>query len=301
MKKTGQRSSILFLVIGIVFILISLGLSVFLLKKNHEYDVQIDIVEDVRDQVVIPPDDVLVNADSEFAVVDESGNYVELTYIDANLLRRVDFDALSEINPDATRWLYIPDTPIDSYVMQEQTVGKYYYLWRDIHKRSNSSGSLLTPKLPLDGDDPHLIIFGHRIFGYDAVGFGSLRVNFSDAAAASAYPYVYVYYPDRAERWAVWTACDIYEYDKVYEYPYVLGSSQYEELLRHISEESRFENFETPDAWTNTLFLSTCNGRRGGSNVRFLVGCVPDMTYYYETATLESFEAVHVGGDQVGD
>lgn len=302
MKDSKSRGSPVFLIIGIVFICISMGLCVFLLVKEHEYASQVDTVEDVKDLVVIVPTDTPDNADAtEPTIIDDDGEYVELTYVDANLLRRVDFAALQEINSDATRWIYIPDSPIDSYVMQEQKVGEYYYLWKDIYKKYSSSGALLTPKVPLDTDDPHLMIFGHRIFGYDEVGFGSLRLMFENADTACSYPYVYIYYPDRAERWMVWAACDVKEYDRIYEYPYELGSERYSEMLSHVVETSRFQNCDLPDAWTKTMFLSTCNGSRGGSEVRFLVACVPDMTYYYETATLESFEDVHAVGEQVGE
>ena len=51
---------------------------------------------------------------------------------DQNLLRRIDFDELMGINPDATRWLYIPDTNVDYYVMQEQTPNEYAYLYKNI-------------------------------------------------------------------------------------------------------------------------------------------------------------------------
>lgn len=289
MKRTSDRRSSVFLIIGLVFIVISIGLSVFLLIKNHEYSLEADTIDDVKDQVVImatdavmPTGDVIVDA--------TTGVEDPITpSIDSNLLRRVDFDELASINTDATRWLYIPDTTIDSYVMQEQTVGDYYYLWRDIHKKRNSSGSLLTPKVPLNADDPHLIIFGHRIFGYDSLAFSSLRLYFSDVDTASAYPYVYLYYPDRAERWAVWAVCDVRANDQLYEYPYELGSSRYEELLSHVADTARFQNCDTPDVWTETLFLSTCNGNNGGSDVRLAIACVPDAMYYYDTETLEFF------------
>lgn len=298
MKSTKRQGNSLFLIIGIVFICISMGLCVLLLMKDNEYADQVGTIEDVKDMVVIAPTEAPDDDVEEPTIVDDDGEHVELTYVDANLLRRVNFDALMEINTDATRWLYIPESPIDSYVMQEQTVGDYYYLWKDIYKKYSSSGSLLTPQVPLGMDDAHLIIFGHRIFGYDEVGFGSLRLMFADAEAAAAYPYLYVYYPDRAERWKIWSACDVKEYDRIYEYPYEFGSEKYAEMLTHVGETARFQNYDKPDAWTQTLFLSTCNGSRGGSEVRFLVACLPDMVYYYETATLTEFGVVD---GQVGE
>lgn len=296
MQNSKNRSGSVFLIIGIVFICISIGLCVYLIAKECEYTSQVDIIEDVKNRVVVSATEP---TDDESSIIsDDTDEHEEPVCTDANLLRRVDFDTLQEINPDATRWLYIPDSSIDSYILQEQTVGNYYYLWRDIYKKSSSSGSLLTPRVPLDADDPHLIIFGHRIFGHDDVGFSSLRLMYADIDTAAAYPYVYVYYADRAERWSVWAVADIHGQDCVYEYPYVLGSDRYGNMLEYVAGMSRFQNCEMPDAWTETLFLSTCNGTRGGSEVRLLVACVPDMTYYYETETLESFSDTHVIGNQ---
>lgn len=286
-SKANNQSSNLMLAIGLGFILISMGFLSFLLLRRHEYDMQKSQVDDVRDKVVaiatIP------------AVVDEKDDTQEQLKInDANLFRTVDFQALQEINEDATRWLYIPDTPIDSYVMQEPEVAIYKYLWRDIYGKKSRGGSLLTPRVPLDKDDAHLIIFGHRINSYEDLAFSSLRRLFADAESAADFPYVYLYYEDRAERWAVWSVSDVYGSDDIYKYPYILGTDEYETVLGLIRDKSRFENFEMPDKNTRVLILSTCNGSQGGSNVRLIVTCVPDVTYYYKTGSVDIFRDVSV-------
>lgn len=299
-RKSKTRGNPIFLIIGIIFLLISVGLGIYLIIQNNEYNAQMEAVDDVKNLVVstipsetgIPSDitDVTTGADGDGSVATEPEDVVpERTYIDANFLRKVDFGALQAINSDATRWFYIPDTTIDSYVMQEQTVGEYYYLWKDIYKKYSNSGSLLTPKIPLDMPDAHLLIFGHRISSRSDVAFSSLRNYYATAESASAYPYVYLYYPDRVERWRVWAVSDMNASDSVYSMPYELGSDAYASMLADVGAKARYELCDGPDALTNTLFLSTCNGTRSGSDVRLVVACVPDAVYYYETNEVVPF------------
>lgn len=195
--------------------------------------------------------------------------------VDPNLLRRVDFDALQEINADCERWVYLPDTNIDYYVMQEQEVGEYYYLWRDIYKHKSKWGSILTAKIPLDMDDAHLLIFGHRMKDR-GVAFSGL-LAFMDEEYGREHTSVYLYYPDHSERWSLWSAAKIRETDMMYQIPYTLGSDEYQVLLDHIAEVAAYQLTEQPDRDTRTVVLTTCNG----TGYRWCLTFVPDETYYY--------------------
>lgn len=206
--------------------------------------------------------------------------------IDENLLRKIDFDELQSINPDAQRWIYIPDTNIDYYVMQEQTLNETYYLNRDINKVRNSWGSILNPKEPMDFDDAHLLFFGHKMANRE-VAFGRLSACYGTMEEAEKYKYIYVYYPDRAERWVVWAAIEGTSTDMVYDIPYQIGSDKYQTLIDDLKSKALYERVETPTNDTYTIVLTTCNGTRGGSSLRFQVIAVPEACYYYETKTLE--------------
>ena len=196
--------------------------------------------------------------------------------IDSNLLRQIDFQRLQAINSDAYTWLCIPDTNIDYYVLQEQVVNRYYYIWRDIYKNNSTWGSLFSPKQPVeDTPDAHQIIFGHRMQNRN-VAFSSLA-SFADKHFADRHRYAYLYYPDRVERWVVWASANVAETDMIYTIPYVLGSTEYDSLLNHIEQNAILTRFDRPSANTNTLVLSTCHN----NDTRFVVVYVPDRTYYY--------------------
>lgn len=217
---------------------------------------------------------------------------------DQNLLRRIDFDELMGINPDATRWLYIPDTNVDYYVMQEQTPNEYAYLYKNIYNEGNWWGSILTPAIPNNQDDAHMLIFGHHMDGEDAIAFSRLPY-FCDKSYGQARPYVYIYYPDHAERWRTWAAAQVSQYDDVYEVPYVIGSDKYDSLLQHIHDSAYYTLTDRPSKMTRTTILSTCNGW----GERFILGCVPDMAYYYpkeEDTSSESSSSSETGSQVEG-
>ena len=233
------------------------------------------ISNDTYEKSYVNADDVSDNVqydnDGAQYYSDDDGDY--LYDPDYYLKRRIDFDYLQSINKDATRWLTIPGTNVDYYVMQEPVVGQSYYLWRNIYGNSSSWGSLLSPAIPGGGDSAHTLIFGHHMID-GSVAFSSFsNYYYSDAYNANAYRDVYVYYPDHSERWKVWAACDGYSSDRVYNIPSDLGSNSYADLIQSMKR--------APDSNTKTLVMSTCNGWYAGSNVRFYVVCKPDVGYNY--------------------
>lgn len=209
--------------------------------------------------------------------------------MDANLLRRIDFASLQSVNTDATRWMSVPGTAIDSYVLQEQQVGRYRYDLTNIYGRYNGSGSFLVPAATRDDagnlpDDAHTLILGHRMNSYNGEWqFSELPTRWASAEGASAHPYVYIYHGDRAERWRVWAGMDAYASDEIYDIPYELGSEDYGEMLGHVRSSARYLVGDAPDKDTRTLFLSTCNRPNGGALMRFALVLVPDATYFYDT------------------
>ena len=243
-------------------------------KKSY---VNADAVSnDVSDNV---SDDMQYDNDGAQYYSDDDGDY--LYDPDYYLKRHIDFDYLQSINKDATRWLTIPGTNVDYYVMQEPVVGESYYLWRNIYGNSSSWGSLLSPAIPGGGDSAHTLIFGHHMID-GSVAFSSFsNYYYSDAYNANAYRDVYVYYPDHSERWKVWAACDGYSSDGVYNIPSDLGSNSYVDLIQSMKSKARYKLGSAPDSNTKTLVMSTCNGWYAGSNVRFYVVCKPDVGYNY--------------------
>lgn len=263
---------------AIVSFLLLIGASIFVLYhsqqgleiKDAEYE-----TDEIRIKVVSTP----TPAPFVTMMPESSEPKVE---IDSNLLREVDFDELQAINADAQRWVYIPDTIVDYYVMQEQTVGESFYLHHDIYKKYYSPGCILTMKTPMELTDIHLILYGHHMANKD-IAFGQLRDDYGTKEKADENPYIYVYYKDRSERWLVWASVEGNQSDIVYETPLDRGSDRYQEMLDFVSNNALYQQCAAPDKWSKTLFLSTCRGTSAGKPERFYVVAVLDSIYYYET------------------
>lgn len=211
--------------------------------------------------------------------------------IDESLLKRIDFDSLKSVNKDVESWLYVNGTNINQAIMREPVVDEYKYDLRDWKGRRNTAGSFLFPALPKNSkgetpDDAHQLVLGHKMVGYNGEKdwqFSKLPSRWGALNGATSYPYVYKYYPDHSERWRVWAAVDLWGDDIVYDQPYELGSSEYENLINHIKDTCRYETPVKVDKNTRTLMLSTCNNPNGRALKRFVLVCVPDANYYYDT------------------
>lgn len=206
---------------------------------------------------------------------------------DPDLARQVDFVSLKDRNKDVACWVYIPDTNVDFPVMQEPAgmpPGEFHYLWRDIDGNFDKSkgGSIFMPHVDLDpGEELGMVqlMFGHRMRNRE-LAFSNMKL-FLEQEYMDAHPYVYVYYPDRSERYAVWAACNADYRDEVYRiYPvYEKGSSGYGALLSHIATDLAKAGSganATPD--DRLLVLSTCYQ----DDTRMFLACVLDDTYWYD-------------------
>ena len=209
--------------------------------------------------------------------------------IDANMLRKVDFSKLKAKNKDVNAWLYIPKTKIDSYVMKEPRVGQFLYGSADINKRYSLSGSYLIPAAPLRSDgvaseDAHILILGHKMNEYNGEWmFSNLSSYYKNKKSAEKKKYVYMYYPDRSERWKVWCAYHTHSGDDVYKSPYLFGDDLYKKLLKGAEAKADFIFKNKPDVNTKTLVLSTCNSLSERDLKRFVVIFTPDSVYDYKT------------------
>ena len=189
--------------------------------------------------------------------------------------REIDWDKLFAINKDVKCWIYIPGTNIDYPVLQEQELSDstFYYLSHDIYKNYNYMGCILACKEPdgFEDKDAHLTLYGHKMMGKQM--FGNLDLYKSEEFGAEN-PYVYLYYPDRTERWSVWSAFHTDKDDMIYVMPYEIGTNGYLDLINHIDSSKLYKTQSgTPDELEKTLTLSTCDNPRGGHNGRFTVSC----------------------------
>lgn len=280
-RKERLKSALRMGVVLLIVLAFGVGTGWYLWQDAQRMDDNAEEIQTIAEQVVGEPTETPTEA------------------MDENLLRRIDFNALQAINTDATRWIYVPNTAIDSQVMQEQTVGHYEYDLKSIYRRYNGCGTFLVPAAVRDSngnaiDDAHTLLLGHRMNNYNGEWqFSNLPTRWGSIDGANEYPYVYIYYPDHAERWRVWVGVDAWESDMIYDMPYELGSDGYQKLIDHVASIARYQAVSAPDKDTRTLMLSTCNRPNGGALMRFVLACVPDAEYYYDSQTYVDMSDTH--------
>ena len=180
----------------------------------------------------------------------------------------VDWSYLKSVNPDIVAWLYVPGTSMSYPILQESTVGDYYYLNHNMYGQYQELGSLFMPALKdTNSVNKQLTVFGHNSFGwYGDVYFTHLYDWYDNASVAKNYKYAYVYYPDgKVETYENWGASDTTTSDNVYELP--VTDNGFEERLDHIEKTSRYVLSEKPSKDSKIMVLSTCEDVN--SNERF--------------------------------
>lgn len=228
----------------------------------------------------------------EAAVVEE-----EAEDDDDPMKRVINFAELQKINAGVTRWIYVPDTKIDGPIVQEQVVGQYKYNWLGIDGKKNGSGSFMAPAAPNDKEtglmqeDDHLIVLGHRMNTYNGEWkFSHIPTRWASAEGAEAYPYVYIYYEDRVEKYRVWAgAHDSYKrstynenHNPEYLTPYFTGDDDYGAMLNHVEGKAKFTYGEAPTKYQKTMMMSTCNNAQVNGG-RYHITNVLVETYEYDT------------------
>lgn len=287
-RKRSRKSTIIYWSIMALLFVILLGCGIYIYNDYMERQNGEAETEALRNTVVIQP-----------TAGETAKEQQELKEgFDANLLRRIDFGKLQSVNTDIQRWLFVPNTKIDEPVVNEPVPGRFFYDLRGWNKRYNGFGNFLVPKAPKDDkgrevDDGHTLILGHRMHSMNGEWqFSNLPIRWGNIQGANQFPYVYIYYPDRAERWTVWEALDILGTDEMYNLPIPFGSDRYGEMLNHIQQFARYRRDVgiNVDKNVRTVMLSTCN-YVGESNKlrRFALVLVPDATYYYKNKKYEDF------------
>lgn len=286
MKNKRKRTNILLVLILIGLIVGSLTGVYKIVNETKTFTDNMDVERERREVVVREPK-------------------VTYTDFDNNFLREIDFDALKAMNVNATRWMYVPGTAIDDAVVQEQTPGVYKYLWSGLDGRRNGSGSYMVPAAPINPEtgemyeDDHLMILGHRmrIKAGAEWKFSHLPTRWSSAQGAKNYPYVYIYYEDRVERYRVWSmaqdvkgsASSTTSHNPEYLTPYTTDTDNYEGMLDYVKEKAFYSHGRAPDRHDKTLMMSTCNTSHV-SGGRTYITSVLDAEYIYATEEVIEYE-----------
>lgn len=218
---------------------------------------------------------------------EERGALAKFVTNDDAMERRIDFQGLQKINPHITRWVYVPNTAIDDPVVQEQSVGVYKYSFNNIYGRWNGAGTFLVPARNRDGngnmvDEDHLMILGHRLnSNHGEWQFSELPVRWGDERGALAYPYIYIYYEEKVEKYRVYTAGQSYaSSDAEYQTPYMLKTLRYQDMLDSVVAKARYVIEPRATMYDKTLMLSTCNGDLRSDGTFHLHAVLEDVVYY---------------------
>ena len=205
--------------------------------------------------------------------------------------REINWTDVLAVNPDVKCWIYIPETMIDYPVMQpEKWTDNRYYLNHDVYKKSSSAGSIYMPAEVegFEDRDIHQIIIGHNMRN-DSM-FSDL-LKYKENGFWEVTPYVYLYYPDRTEKWMIYSPFHTTQADEIYNMPYEAGTVLYKALLDHIESKKLYDTATNgPVVSAPLLTLTTCDRTSAeGSDGRFVVN-----------AKLEETSAINDGSSTTG-
>lgn len=194
----------------------------------------------------------------------------------------LDWEAITNGNKDAVAWIYIPGTSVNYPIMQEPVLGQYYYLDHDYYGNKIISGSIFTPMEPGEAVDAHFLVLGHNM--KNGSMFHTL-MNYTQEDFYEDSPYVYIYYPDKVEKWHIWTMFRAYMDDPIYDTPIEMGSASHEALINSCVSKTMYKTeAKEPALDEKILTLSTCNNFDGEHKGRFLVNAVLESTKSYDSS-----------------
>ncbi len=176
---------------------------------------------------------------------------------DDPMQRKIDFEALQEINPDVYAWISIPGTNIDYPVLQSATEADDYYLNTTINGKQGLPGSIYTEKYNTTSfADPVTVMYGHEL--KNGTMFSELH-NYEDKEFFDNNPYIYIYCPNYTLKYQIFAAV-------AFDDRYILGNYNFQdpddfqkyldELRSSIDGNVNTEVQVSQD--TTILTLSTC-------------------------------------------
>lgn len=166
---------------------------------------------------------------------------------------QVDFEELTEKNPDVVAWLYCPDTPINYPVAQSDD--NSYYLHRLVNGAYNFSGTLfLDYRNSGDFSDGNSLIYGHNM--RNGSMFGSLP-KYKKQGYYAQHPVLYLLTPDADYKVELLAGYVTPADAAIYDIPLLNedGSAAIGELIAP----SRFAEAPEPEEDGRYLTLSTCS------------------------------------------
>lgn len=183
----------------------------------------------------------------------------------------VDFDELSEINPDVYAWIYIPDTNVDYPVAQSiRDRDDSFYLSHNIYRQYQFSGTIYSEvQNHTDFHDRVTVLYGHNMLNGSM--FASLH-KFEDESFFNENNTMFIITKDKLYTYLIYSAYTyddrhilnsfFFDDDKVFE-EYLSSTLNPHTYNGHVREGVELTTSD------RILTLSTCTN--GPSNTRYLV------------------------------
>lgn len=112
---------------------------------------------------------------------------------DPHIERKIDFEELKQINEDIVGWIYIPETPIDYPIVQNNYDDEY--LSKDYTGTYSIVGSIfMRTSVKADFTGQHTILYGHNLVDNQMFGWLS---EYASSDVKKSHPSIYIYLSDK--------------------------------------------------------------------------------------------------------
>ena len=193
------------------------------------------------------------NKENEEIEEDLKVNIVKPQKEDSDEEYNIDFDALKKRNKDVIAYLNVPNTNIDTTVVQGND--NSYYLNHNFDKKWNVCGWIFADyRNKFDGTDKNIVIYGHN----SKDNFGSLKNTLNEKWYANKDNYIVTLVTEKGE--IKYQVFSIYEIPKEEYYIKVNfnNDNEYIEFLNTIKKRSIYDFKVDLDVNDTILTLSTC-------------------------------------------
>ena len=212
------------------------------------------LYDTLRDEVVyaavpLPPDTTLIPDVSEPG----STEIPNVPVPSPEVMLRIDFEKLRQINAQSVAWIWIPGTKIDYPLMHGEDNEKYL---RHAYDGSYSSGGSIFLDWQNAGDltDRHCIIYGHNM--KDDSMFGQLS-KYGNQDFCDTHSYIYLFTDTVIRKYRIFsvyiTTADYDSYRLFFE-----DDEDYNSYVNQLASYSWYETQASPGTGAQIITLSTC-------------------------------------------
>ncbi|MCD8248630.1 MAG: class B sortase [Lachnospiraceae bacterium] len=202
-------------------------------------------------------------AGSSDAADTDADTETDSSYEDTEVMQRIDFASLQEINNEAVGWIEIPDTKI-SYPLVH-TTDNSWYLTHTFSGDENTSGSIFIETAnSADFTDLHTIIYGHNM--KNGSMFGTLK-KYKKQSYYESHPYIYIDLEDGTHCYQIFSCHEAETTD----ISYTIGYAQddiYQAFLDELVAASLYDTGVSVSTSDSVITLSTCTSN---GTARFVV------------------------------